>query len=87
MVNKEWEVLQRWEGYVESINLEEKLFSAVILDERNPNNPREEVEIHFEEISDHDLPLITTGAVFYWSIGYETEIGGQKKRVSVIRFK
>lgn len=49
--------------------------------------PYEEAEILLDEVSEDDLPLVTPGAVFYWSIGYYVGTNRQKRRISVIRFR
>ena len=80
-------VLQKWEGYVTSVDKENKEFSATICDVINEENPDQEVEIQFSEISDFDIPLIKLGAFLYFYIGYEVKAHGQKQRSSLIRFR
>jgi hypothetical protein len=77
-------VLQRWIGCVERVG--DDVFLAVISDATNSHNPPELVELEFAEISSGDLPLIAAGATFYWSIGYWVTPGGQRERVSSLRF-
>lgn len=77
--------LQRWDGIVQSVNAE--TLTAVIRDKTNPQNPNEQVEISLDEISPDDQPLVTPGAVFYWSIGYAEGPGKPRERVSRIRFR
>ena len=76
--------LQKWEGIVLKRG-KETLFAR--LADRSAVGPDEEAEILLDEISADDLPLVTPGAVFYWSIGYHVDTSGQKRRVSVIRFR
>ena len=77
-------VLQQWIGHVEQVNAD--VFIAVLSDSTNPKNPPEEVELDRTEISPGDLPLLAPGATFYWSIGYRDTPGGQRERVSTVRF-
>ena len=77
-------VLQRWIGRVESVHDEQ--FVAITTDATNPRNPPEEVEFDLTEVSEGDLPLVAEGAMFYWSIGYRDSPGGQRERVSSLRF-
>jgi hypothetical protein len=78
-------LLQLWEGHVTSVAVNE--FSAVIRDKTDPTNPDEEVSIALEELGADDLELVRPGAVFYWSVRYEQEIGLARRRVSRIRFR
>ncbi len=77
-------VLQRWIGRVECVQPD--TFLAFIIDATNSHNPPELVELGFDEISTGDIPLIAAGATFYWSIGYWVTPGGQRERVSSLRF-
>lgn len=77
-------VLQRWVGRVEFVQNE--TFCAILLDSMNSHNPPEEVELDLREVSESDLPLLAEGATFYWSIGYRDTPGGQRERISTLRF-
>jgi len=77
-------VLQRWIGEVEQVKAER--FVAMLVDATNSRNPPEQVELDLEEVSESDLPLLAEGATFYWSIGYRDTPGGQRQRISTIRF-
>jgi hypothetical protein len=86
-INKsKWQVtvLQKWLGYVERLQGEH--FVAIVHDLTSPQNPTEEIEFDRTELSKSDLPLLTEGAAFYWSIGYQDTEGGQRERVSMLRF-
>jgi hypothetical protein len=76
--------LQKWEGTV--LDRGKDSFLARLTD-RNRVGPDEEAEILLDEVSEDDLPLVTPGAVFYWSIGYYVGTNRQKRRISVIRFR
>jgi hypothetical protein len=86
LAESQWKIklLQRWIGRVEEVK--PYTFVTVVSDVTNPQNPPEEVEFDSSELSPDDLPLLVPGAVFYWSIGYQDTPGGQRQRVSVIRF-
>ena len=77
--------LQKWEGFV--LEVKDNSFTARLVDQSNPGTGDEEVELSLEEISPDDLALVAPGAIFYWSIGYETTSSGQRKRSSVIRLR
>jgi hypothetical protein len=77
--------LQKWEGVV--LEVKDNNFTARLVDQSSPSTADEEVELSLEEISPDDLALVAPGAIFYWSIGYETTSSGQRKRSSVIRLR
>jgi hypothetical protein len=76
--------LQKWQGYVLRVT---DNFLYVRLVDLNRVGIDEETEIPIEEISGDDKELIKPGAIFYWNIGYLDSYGGQRSRVSVIRFQ
>jgi hypothetical protein len=76
--------LAKWVGRVQRVS--DETFVALVED-RLENRPEEEVEFARGEVSPVDEPLLVPGAVFYWSIGYRDRLGGQRTRVSVIRFR
>ena len=53
----------------------------------SPEAPEEEVTFSIQEISESDRGLAMPGAVFYWSVGYEDSLQGQRTRKSTIRFR
>jgi hypothetical protein len=77
-------VLQGWVGIVNDVKGDR--FSAVLADTTNSRNAPEQVELDLEEVSESDRPLLTEGATFYWSIGYRDTPGGQRERISSLRF-
>jgi hypothetical protein len=79
------DLLQQWEGVVTDSDRE--VVWAEIVDLTNPLNPSEIVELPLVEFAVSDQPLLSRGAVFYWSIGYETSPGGTLRRVSEIRVR
>jgi hypothetical protein len=80
-----FKVLQRWEGIVSEVLQDECI--AQIRDLTAPDNPVEEISFSVEEIPESDRHLAQPGAVFYWSIGYDDRIDGQRNRRSTIRFR
>jgi len=83
-VDTSLEPLQEWEGVVEW--LEGDTFGARLTDLTSPGED-EFTEFALNEVSDHDLALAVTGAVFYWTIARETSRFGQRRHVSMIRFR
>jgi hypothetical protein len=76
--------LQKWEGFV--LEVSNDSFIAQLHDLTN-DMPDEEVELYIEEVPKSDRELLTKGAYFYWSIGYNDSPSGQRTRESMIRFK
>lgn len=82
---KRVQVLQQWEGIVTAVAVD--AFFADLQDVGDSSQPLEVVEIPIEEVPEDDRSLLVEGAVFYWSIGYETSPGGTLRRVSEIRMR
>jgi hypothetical protein len=79
--------LQLWEGKVEAVNAASHEFTAIIRDQTRRDYPDEQVVLGFEELGEEDRPLVRPGAVFYWSIRYQQEVGMPRETVSRIRFR
>jgi len=77
-------LLQKWEGTVIEVCRDSFIARLVDLTERGPD---EEAEFDVDEVSVADRPLIEAGSVFYWSMGYTDTAGGQRRRMSTIRFR
>ena len=78
--------LQEWEGYVTAIG--EDGFTAELVDLTNgEKNPSIETDFSLEDVSEPDRELLREGAVFRWTIGYQTTSAGSKSRVSQIVFR
>ncbi len=77
-------VLQGWVGRVEQVMADR--FLAVLSDATSSLNPQEQIELDLREVSESDIPLLACGATFYWSIGYRDTPGGQRERISTLRF-
>ncbi|MFG0334252.1 MAG: hypothetical protein ACF8TS_12880 [Maioricimonas sp. JB049] len=78
-------MLQQWEGVVDELTCDS--FFAQLHDLGSEPSGVEIVEIPLVEVPPDDRPLVVEGALFYLSIGYETSVGGQLRRVSEIRFR
>jgi hypothetical protein len=79
-----FKVLRQFEGTVLEISKEE--CRARVRDLRRFEIV-EEITFSTEEISESDREIAVPGSVFYWDIGYQDHIDGQRLRVSVIRFR
>jgi hypothetical protein len=75
--------LQKWEGVVDEI-FEDKIY--VTLKDLTLGG-EDSTELEFEDIDDDDKHLLVPGAIFYWSIGYETTPYRQRSKKSIIRFR
>ena len=77
-------VLQKFEGTVLEILGEE--CRAVVRDLTSPGYV-EEITFPIEEISESDRSLAVPGGIFYWSLGYDDHVEGQRYRSSAIIFR
>lgn len=84
-LERQFKLLQHWEGVVDEIG--EDGFWATLSDLTNPDNPEEYAELPLSEVALTDLEILKPGAVFYWSIGYETTPAGTRRRVSEVRLR
>ena len=76
--------IQKWEGYV--VEVQKESFAARLTDLTNPGT-QEDAEFAACELSPDDLPLLRTGAVFYWTIGRQTDSTGRQQTISELRFR
>ena len=76
--------LQAWEGVVTDV--QDSTFSVRLVD-LTSNEPDEESNIDFEDVSKDERPLVRTGAVFLLHVGYSTSQGGQRSRTALLRFR
>ena len=79
--------LQEWEGYV--LSMDETTFTAELIDKTHPvkNPANERAVFDLNEVNYSDRALLEEGAVFRWSIGYQTLQSGTKQRISQIIFR
>lgn len=82
---RRFNVLQQFECVVTEI-LEDGVI-AELFDLTDPSRPNEIAEIPLSDIPSADHSLLTEGCVFYWILGFETSVGGQRNRVSEIRVR
>lgn len=78
-------IKQRWNGTV--IDCSDQELTARLEDLTNPQNPDEIVVLSTEEIENRDQPLIKTGAMFLWHIGYRYGPKYPRERFSKISFR
>ena len=80
------EILQDWEGVVETV--EGEIFTARLRDlTSNEPYPSETAELPIEDISDDDLELLRVGAVFYLTVGRLIWFNGRQERFGRIVFR
>jgi hypothetical protein len=75
--------IQNWQGIVIDIN--NKSFKSKLID-LTSGGTYEIGEFDFDDVSPDDLPLLSIGSIFYWSVGHYMENGQSVKR-SDIRFQ
>ena len=80
-----FKMIQQWEGRV--VEFKGSEFTAIIIDKTNPDNEDLFVSVDTEDITPSDMPLIKSGAIFYWSIGFYDYPGRGRSRESRIRFR
>ena len=76
--------LNKWEGKI--LCQTDNGYVAEIRDAITPNEPLEEIELGFDDVSDNDKKLAVPGAIFYWVIGYLVKPTGRIK-TSEFRFR
>lgn len=77
--------MQEWEGYV--IEILDDVFTAHLIDKSSGDiSDPEEAEFPISDVSDDDMDLLTTNAIFRWSIGYIRD-RGTKIRASQLVFR
>jgi hypothetical protein len=67
------------------LELFDTYFVAEVID--LASEERSTVEFEKVEVAPQDLPLLAPGALFYWTIGYETKESGQRVRGSTLMFR
>ena len=80
-------IVQCWEGVVSSAPPYEESFDAVLYDRTDPSRPDEAATFDLAEASRGDHDLVEEGAVFYWMIGYEESLSGQRTNISRLVFR
>lgn len=77
--------LEQWVGTVTAVDPSLGIFAARVVSSTHDQD--ELAEFAIDEVSEDDHPLITEGAIFYWSVGYEIAVSRQRSTVSTIRFR
>ncbi len=75
--------IQKWRGYV--ISVSNATFLARLTTVSGEGRDQE-AEIYLKAVDPEDQDFVEPGAFFYWSIGYATVNGSQRKK-SVLRFR
>lgn len=86
----EWseEVLNRWEGVVETVDEDDGIFTARLYDlETEEPYPSEIAEFLIGDVSDDDQSLLQVGAVFYMTLGYSERVSGRRNRFVRVEFR
>jgi len=86
-LKERFQVLQKWEGRVLSIDAARGEFTAILTDKTHPDVPEEQVTLNLEELSDTDIERLETGSLFFWNIGYRHTAAGNKSKESEIRLR
>lgn len=82
-----FEARQLWEGIVEEVRPRTSELVVTLRALSDHTSPPERGVLSLEEVPDSDRGLVAPGAIFYWSIGYERTVSGQKRSVSEVRFR
>ncbi len=81
-------VLQKWGGFVESIDQDAGTFVGRLNDIHSPAEGNEErAEFYLDDVSPDDMELLRQGAIFSWIIGYRDQLFTPRERVSSIVFR
>lgn len=78
-------LLQQWECIV--LGVRDGYVACELHDLTDESQPVEYAEILVDEFHEYDRPLLTEGAVFYWSVGRETNKVGTIRRYSDLRVR
>jgi len=81
-----FEPLNEWEGYVVAIL--DNGFAAHLLDlTAGCATESDEATFSIDDVSDDDRGLVGLGAIFRWSVGYERQVTGTRRKVSSLVFR
>ena len=84
--DENFQLLNQWECTVCEIDESKRTFVAELRDLSEPTTDVEEATFLVDDVAAGDSHLLVPGAVFRWSIGYRHDPGGQRDRVSRLRF-
>jgi hypothetical protein len=78
--------LQEWEGYVLAVG--DQTFTARLTDlTAGASIAQEQAEFPLDDLADADRQMVAEGRIFRWAIGYQRQLGGSKRRISIIVFR
>lgn len=80
-----FEVLQQWECVI--LEVRDDCVYCQMHDLTDESNPEEFAELLLSEFNEYDRPILSEGAVFYWSVGYIHRSNGQIRRSSQLRVR
>ena len=82
------EILQKWEGVVDAVDEDSKIFTAQLYDPATDEPyPNKVAELLIDDVSDDDQDLLQVGSIFYLTVGYSTRGSGQKDRFVRLKFR
>ena len=67
--------------------VEDDSFLAILRDQDARTRASERAEFDLAIVSQRDLSLVLTGAVFYFTVGYRTDPAGTRTGFSEVRFR
>lgn len=82
-----FDAAQKWEGRVDSIDIEKGIFTATVKDLTQKDVNDGTVEIDLVEVPEEDKELLKEGAIFYWNVGHYFTPEGPMISSSMIRFR
>lgn len=86
-LRERFQVLQKWEGRVTSVDHDSGEFTAFLTDKTNPEEPEEQVVLDIDELADNDKERLKPGSLFYWTVGHRFSASGGKTKESEIRLR
>ncbi len=79
------DIVQHWSGVVIDCNSEE--FTARLKDIKDPTKPDELMTLSLEDLNESERPLVESGAMFNWYIGYRSGRLTSRHDFSTLRFR
>ena len=80
-----FEVLQQWECIILEVGGDSVY--CQMHDLTDESSPEEFAHVLISEFNEYDRPILSEGAVFYWSVGYIHRSNGQIRRSSQLRVR
>lgn len=79
-------VMERWDGVVLDLHLEEGFFTARVVP-LGRREPELYVDFRFDKVDEQDRPIVEVGALFYAISGYIPIGPGERIQASSLRFR